>query len=663
MAENTNREGLGNQPKSAWPTFTARDMAERPIDRLKPESELHTKVLKYLVERLEMSERAMSKFYPRWRINEMKLQAYIDLPDYEKQLKETTDKGEAPKVVSVVVPYSFSTISTIVTYLIHTFAGRKPMFQVGSNKKETAMAAQMMEMVLQYQGDHTRLIKHLFQFLQDGETYGLGVLRTQWKKETALRTVWRQSPGFLGIGSSSQKVREQRTVYEGNEVCSIDPFMFFPDPRVPIQLVNTKGEFVFWRSFDGKHMLLREESAGRLKWVNAAKLLQRSASTTSGVGDNNSNRHLASGGDPVAGMTDDAAKGNKNVYQVDQGCVEIIPAELGLGASEKVEKWIFTILNKNQIVQAEQMDADHGKHPVVVSEPYTNGYGFGNMGMSDYLGPMQDTVSWFINSHIHNVRTAMNNMFVVDPSMVEIKDLKEPGDGKLIRLKRAAYGQDVRAAIQQLPVQDVTRGHVTDLQLFMKMGDMLSSVTDNIRGLQDSGGRKTATEVRTSGEAAASRLAAHARLVSAQSLTDLTEQQVLNTQQNLSDEFYITIVGQQGLDTPIRVSPEMLVGDFTYPIHDGTLPLDRVAMLDVWKEIFLAVAQDQELRSQYNVPKIFEFVAELGGARNIDQFKMSAASPEMIAQQTQAGNMVPVGEAPNLPGLGPGARLAGATNV
>jgi hypothetical protein len=210
----------------------------------------------------------------------------------------------------------------------------------------------------------------------------------------------------------------------------------------------------------------------------------------------------------------------------------------------------------------------------------------------------------------------------------------------LIRLKRAAYGQDVRQAVQQLNVQDVTRGHIDDLQLFMTMGDALSAVTENIRGQQASGGRKTATEVRTSGEAAASRLASLAKRISAEGIVDLTEQMCVNTQQNLSQEFYLQLAGEDGMDNPIQVSPEMLVGDFYYPIHDGTLPLDRVALLDVWKELFMAISQDPELRQMYNIGKIFDYIAELGGARNLESFK-AMSNDQMAQQMMQQGGGVP----------------------
>ena len=60
----------------------------------------------------------------------------------------------------------------------------------------------------------------------------------------------------------------------------------------------------------------------------------------------------------------------------------------------------------------------------MVNEPYALGNGFGNCGISDYLAPFQNSISWFLNSHIFNVKGVVNNSFIYDPSMVEEKDLK-----------------------------------------------------------------------------------------------------------------------------------------------------------------------------------------------------------------------------------------------
>lgn len=654
--DTTNPAGLGDEPKDHWPDGSV-PLGGRAIDRLRPGSPEHQKVLDYLLKRLEMSENAMQKFYPRWKINELKVQAYINLKKWEQILKDANDKGEPPKVVSVVVPYSFATMQTIVTYLAHTFMGRRPMFQVGTHNKKHVLGAKWMEIVLQYNADHINLVRHLYQFLQDGELYGVGILRTKWREDKGMRTVWKERPkyGFLNIpmGSERVKVREERTTFAGNDTVSVDPFLFFPDPRVAMVDVNKKGEFVFWRSFEGRHTLKQEEAAGNIKWVDAI-----GDSPSSGrYNSPDSQRSLISGGDPVPGQRPDNTGWSRTNPQIDQGTVDIIPRELGLGESEKVEKWIFAIANKRQILQAEPFDADHNMHPVSVAEPSTLGYGFGQAGSMDYAGSTQDTLSWLVNSHIANVRTALNNMFVIDPEAVEIEDLKNPDAGKLIRLKRGSMGRDVRSVISQFQVVDVTRNHIADFDMFMKIGDIMSSVNDNLRGTQDAGGRKSATEARQSMEAGASRLAAKARLISSQAITGggLTEQMVLNILQYMPDEFFYNIAGMQGMDEHFRtlginpgdsvnIAPEMLVGDFYFPVHDGTLPLDKVALLDVWKEIFLGVATDPELRQQFSVPRIFEYVAELGGAKNISSFKldMQVGSPEMLQRQVDAGNMMPL---------------------
>ena len=245
---------------------------EQPIDRLVPGSELHNNVLQYLLRRLNYSERTMTQFYSRWNANERKLQAYVNLPDYELQMKNMNKTGAPPAVVSITVPYAFATIWTIVTYLVHTFCGQKPMFQVSSYKAEGVEAASYMETVLQYNADHTKLILRLIQWFLDAETYGVGAIRCLWHEEVGTRTKWQQaSPGGLilpGAAPQNLRQRQKQTIFEGNKCQNIDPFMFFPDPRVPISKVNKRGEFVFWRAFEGKHYLLREQAKGNIKWVD-----------------------------------------------------------------------------------------------------------------------------------------------------------------------------------------------------------------------------------------------------------------------------------------------------------------------------------------------------------------------------------------------------------
>ena len=651
--------GLGSTLES-FPQPSRKQSEKLAIDRLKPNSQLHDRVLNYLLDRLQFSEREMSKFYSRWNANEKRVQGYIKLSNFEQDLVNDNDDGKPAAVTSVVVPYSYATMSTIVTYGVHAFGGRNPIFQVGTYGQAEPEQALLMETWLQYNSDHSRFLKHLYQFLQDINIYGVGILMNDWEVDVRERTVFRQQPktGFLGadLGSERIKTRELRTAYAGNSSRSIDPYRFFPDPRVAMSDVAKRGEWVFWREYMGKHELLIGQAQGKFKYINAIgeELAERSETDTQSAP---SQRSLRSLGESNPGSFNSSnGKSVRSYIQIDQGTVEIIPKELGLGPSTMPQKWVFTIGNKNQIIQAERFDRDHDMHPVSITEPYGFGYSFGQMGLVDLLGPLQDTMSWFVNSHIYNVRASMNNQWIVDPSMVEMQDLNSSEPGKTIRLKRAAFGQDVRSLLQQFDVRDVTANHVQDLRVFTQMADGIAAVSDNIRGLQAAGGRKTATEVRTSGEAASSRLASQVRLISAQALTDFTAQQVSNTQQYLDQELWVEVTGPDGRRKSVYMSPEHVTGDFYYPIHDGTLPTDRVAMLDVWREIFQGLISVPELAARYDLAGIFEFMAEMGGASNFDRFKVGVESDASLASDLQAGNVVPIGEASNIPGA---SQLAG----
>lgn len=125
-------------------------------------------------------------------------------------------------------------------------------------------------------------------------------------------------------------------------------------------------------------------------------------------------------------------------------------------------------------------------------------------------------------------------------------------------------------------------------------------------------------------------------------MTTLTRMMSLNTQQWMSREFYTRVVGQDGLVYPLTITPDGIVGDFYYPIHDGTLPLDKIAMLDIWRQLFEGVLQDPELRQTYSVPKLFEFIAELGNAKNIKSFRLQQMDGGLLQQQAQQGNLVPL---------------------
>lgn len=606
-------------------------------DKIKPESDSHKKLLSKFLGQLKLSEDKMSQFYNRWNYRELQYQAYVTARDWEKiykEAKEETDKATVQKLTpTLIVPYSFSTIRTIVTYLTTVFLARKPIFTVGANAKEWTEAARTMENLLQYNAEHSKFVMHCTQWLYNGEIYGLGVLRTQFENQFRKRRKVLVNP--LDPMGPGLKTSVDELVYQGNTVENIDPFLFFPDPRVPMMQVARKGEFVFWRQFVGKFIL---QKAGEFIYLDNIGTMSRDGETMS-------LRNIRAEGNSLTTGMDDPLLGNQDTspfVQVDEGTVELIPSEYGLGESDHPVKYLVTIANKKQIIRLEPFGADHDMHPVAVIEPYGLG-GFGNLGISDYLSPIQEMISWLLNSHIQNVVGSLNNSFIYDPSMINEKDLLSNKPNKCIRVRPKAYGVDVSMYFKQLPIVDATSGHVNDMSTLTRIGDSLSAVNENYRGLQDSGGRKTATEIRATVEAATSRLASHAQYISATGMQDLVTQWSLNNQQYLTREFEMQVLGEDGAMNSVIISPERINGDFYFPIHDGNLPLDKVALFDIWQQVLQFVQGDPEMRQQYSLPRIFDFVAKLGGAANIDNFKIEYAPASGIQNQVQAGNMVPMG--------------------
>lgn len=621
--------------------------SDAAIDRLGPNTELHRTVLNKLMERIRLSERHMSQFYDRWRAAELQYQAYLKTETFEQLRKKVNQQGTPPELVTITVPYTFSAVQTTVTYLVHTFCGRSPMFQVGAYRADMYRRAQNCETVLQYNGDHERVVRKLFQFFLDGEMYGLQVLRVLWKVEKRKRTVWRPQNvlPLLGRGPAiNQPVQEEAVTFEGNEIRNVDPFKFLPDPRVPMEEVAKKGEFVFWKETEGKFRLKKAEQEGLVRWIDAVPAKQSRP-----IGDTDSERgRLASGKTQTWGT----AESGLDSYEIHQGTVELVPSEWGLGDGDSYEKWLFSVANRGQIIQAEPLDLDHNTHPVVVGEPHSSGYEFGQLSGTDMLGPLQEMLSWMFNSHIFNVRAVLNNTFLVNPQMVDIQDLKKPGPGRVIKLLPAAFGQDIKNAFMQVPVADVTGQHVQDMQIVQRFADNISATNDNLRGVINTGGRKSATEIRQSGEAGASRLASLARFVSAQSICPLAEMETINLQQNMSQELHLRLLGQEGLKDPVTIGPPDVVGDFYFPVHDGTLPLDRVAMLEVWKQIFQVVVSTPGFAQVFDALGIFNYIAELGGAKNLSTFRVQTAGNAEVDAALRAGNLVPAQGLPNSPPVG-----------
>jgi len=234
---------------------------------------------------------------------------------------------------------------------------------------------------------------------------------------------------------------------------------------------------------------------------------------------------------------------------------------------------------------------------------------------------------------------------IVDPSRIVMKDMLDPKPGKIVRLKPAAYGTDVKMAWGQVQVNDVTQNNLRDFQVMLGIGERAVGINDQIMGMLQSGGRKTATEVRTSTSFGVNRLKTTAEWFSAVGFDPVATMLVQNTQQYYDMEQQFRVAGdllQSAGPAFLQVNPEMISGFYDYVPVDGTMPIDRYAQVNLWLQMFSQIRTMPEIMFQYDMAGIFEWVAQLAGLKNITRFKIQLAPEQQLMLKAQAGNVVPM---------------------
>ena len=351
---------------------------------------------------------------------------------------------------------------------------------------------------------------------------------------------------------------------------------------------------------------------------------------------------------------------DKGMVLVDEMALDLIPKDVGVGTSEDVERWFVTMGNRSTIIRAEEYPYDHQEYVYAVIESSPDVHSLMNPGIMELMEPIAQHVTWLFNSHIENVRKALNDMTLVDPSMVNMDDLLNPSAGKTIRLAESAWGTGVEGKLMQFPVVDVTRGNIETAMQLNEILQRFSAATDAVQGQtpQTRGGRarKTATQFAAESQQAGLRLKVAAKMFSAQGLVPLARQMVQNNQSFLSQDTYLKIVGtleqeyhgigQAVSGNGVVIAPEDIQGQFDFPIFDGGTPLDPVRFAETWMHLAGLAMQNPVLAQRVDHVQLFRQIAGSLGVTDIGRFLLPQQAQVMPDQQVQAqqqaGNLVPM---------------------
>lgn len=617
---------------------------------LDPNSELHKRILDAVRDRVDASKQAFQGLYTKWRKAEEKAIAFIPERDVDVLRRNKREAG-SPQYTTIQIPYSYAILMASHTYWTTVFMSRTPVLQYTGRHGEPQQNVQALEALIDYQVQVGQMLVPWYIWFHDVGKYGIGIVGIYWDQQfSTISSIEEQEEMFLGIiptGKIKKIKRSQRVMgYEGNCVYNLRPYDFFPDPRVTMGDFQ-KGEFVSVYRRIGWNTLLKRADLG---YYTNLELVRPGKEPLDGARTEGSPQLELPKADSFFFMN---SRNQKNLLEnaiipFYETYIDLIPSEWGLGKGDLPEKWVFTSDAWHRVViGASPLGANHDKFPFATQILEPEGYQILPRGMPEILEPVQNTVDWLLNSHFYNVRKILNGQYVVDPSRIMLTDMLDPNPGGIIRAKEAAYGEDMRTAVHQLQATDVTTNHLRDMQVMQMIGERAVGVNEQIMGQMMQGGRRTAQEVRSANTFGISRLKTNAEMFSAQAWSPMSQMLVQNTQQYYSQDKQFRIAGDlMGQVGPqfMNVTPESILGFYDYVTVDGTLPIDRFAQANLWREMFVAMRNMPDIAQQYDLGKLFAWVAQLAGLKNINQFKIQAqvVPDQMMAQQAQAGNVVPM---------------------
>jgi hypothetical protein len=495
---------------------------------------------------------------------------------------------------------------------------------------------------------------------RDSLSYGMGIVTPGWEKKWGWRTV-AQPDGymsqifgkFLGSGRM-KKVQEETVLYEGNNLKNIDPYKFLPDPNVSIHEIQ-KGEYVGWiESTNYMKLLEMEQNDSTIFNVQYLKSVGASGQSIFNTSKADSGRSTK------FGTTLNPGSSTTTMIDVIWIYVNLIPKDHGLSQKDYPEKWLFGLGSDKIIICARPMNLNHNMYPIAISAPDFDGYSTTPVSRLELLGGLQTTLDWMFNSHVSNVRKAINDMLIVDPSLINMKDLEDPRPGKLIRMRRSAWGRGVEHAVTQLMVTDITKNHIGDSSYIMDIIQRTSGAVDSLSGMIRQGGeRVSATESQGTRSSALSRLTKAAKITSIQAMFDIAYMFAVHTQQLMEQDLYVKITGESqqllqeeyGADAKrMKVTPYDLLINMDVIIKDGSVNSGEYSQS--WVQLFQIMSQQPMLFQSFDMVRVFKHVARLMGAKDVNNFvikhgavpavDVKTATQGAIDQGVQAGNLLPM---------------------
>ena len=599
---------------------------------------------------MKASSSQMDQYHESWESADRIYRGYrvMDKKDQDAQAKNEPKK--------IIIPVSYALIQTALSFIMSTFFSEDNLYRLRGRGPEDQRRKEGMEVDINYQISKSRAYRMMYLWFQDSMKYGVGIVKSYWTEDKksfrTRKTVKKEiSPEaqalaeVLGMKEEDSEVIEsisRMTVFEGTRIENVSPYCFYPDPSVPLAEFQ-KGSFVCQEEETTKDAMQVESGLHGVSKIPKTIPQNVFDNRTHRVGSNGSLSGVFGGNGTVA-MPGSSIDMVKAVLRIEMqftankvSLKEDFDYDLeGPYEDDEPIKMITVVGNDQKVVKFEPLGYLHGEYTFDVIEYSPDHNAFANPGITETIYNLQELMTWFLNSHVQNVKKAIRNRFIGDPEKVHVEDFV--AGKEFIRVKPSG-GRAIDQAIKSIDVTDVTKSHVQDMSVLSGLLQIVTGINENALG-QYSTGRRSATEAKGVGNASSSRLKMHGLLAWSGGVEPLGQKIISNTNQLRTKEFYEKIIGEDINKYPyeevIMMSPEHIVGGFDFIPYDGSLPHDkerRASYFTSLLESMMANPQEMQALTGMDIQKMLGHIFELYGVKNFDDFKLN---PEQVNQRLEA---------------------------
>lgn len=627
---------------------------------------LHSNIANMVLNFARESGEKMSVRHPSWRKIDENQTAYISTDEKE----DAEQRKDSRKPVHIVIPMARACLETQVTYDCAATL-EDPIFGYIGSGPEDRFGAMMCELEIQRQSILNRFVLNLMTFFRDSRKYGFGVIHPQWYRRMGqeVQTVQEKFMGMIPIGKPRTVVSE-RVITEGNRLCNIDPYEFYPDPNVSISAIQD-AQFVCWSRRTDLDTLLSMERSGGYGYFNVEYLRKLVPAYSRLREEYRSGRNTKTGFDNTTGTNEG------DPVDVITMFVRLIPYEVKLGSSRYPEVWCFEVAGDQLVIKAEPMNFRHGMYPIVTCAPTYDGYSIAPTSDQEIVYGMQKVLDFLINQFVRDQKKTGNDMLLADPSRWMLSTLEDPEPGRVILLEEQYWGVPgaTKEGLEQLKFNNTSANNIIAAAFFIDGMQRVLGATDAVQGVTRSKSEAmTATEIRTAEQSSLSRLQKDVRVIDVMGMTDLGIMLASNTQQFMSLGHYVKVTGRNeeqliqefGAFMPqfpyVLLNRDMLDVNLDIIPRNGAIPgRANLGALQAW---FNTMMTNPLSAASIDVIKYGRrFAREAGIQGGIDDlFIMSPQQrlmnamiqkgvqtevrpDEEVDQQAQAGNLVPVEQA------------------